>query len=79
MDTPIRTCVGCRKAVPATELARFVLVGGELVPDPGRRAFGRGAWLHLRRQCVAQARRRGGFARSFRSGIDDSILDGLGP
>jgi len=36
------------------------------VPDPRRRAPGRGAWLHRDRQCVALAERRRAFARALR-------------
>ncbi len=39
-------------------------------------APGRGAWLHSEAACVAEARRRGAFARSFHHKVDDSVLDG---
>jgi uncharacterized protein len=37
-----------------------------VVPDPRRRAPGRGAWLHRDPQCVALAERRRAFGRALR-------------
>jgi uncharacterized protein len=85
-DGPIRTCVGCRRRGPATELLRVVVApgatgpagepvpdpsGGEpravpVVPDPRRRAAGRGAWVHPDPGCVDLAVRRRAFARALR-------------
>lgn len=58
------------------ELTRFVLVGSQLRIDPTGHAHGRGAWLHADADCVAEARRRGSFARSFGRKVNDSVLDG---
>ncbi|HEY8453127.1 MAG: YlxR family protein [Micromonosporaceae bacterium] len=79
--TPVRTCVGCRRRAPASELLRFVAVrdtaepdGGRvrLVPDPRRRAPGRGAHLHPDPGCLALARRRRAYGRALRvSGVVD--------
>lgn len=75
--TPLRSCVGCRRCVPAAELVRFVLVKHTLQVDRSGTAAGRGAWLHPDRECADLARRRGGFARSFRQQVDDTVLTGL--
>jgi len=72
-----RTCVGCRQPDDPSNLLRFVLVDGVLTCDDNRKAPGRGAWLHENPQCLAAAHARQGFARSFRSGVDDSILTEL--
>ncbi len=77
--TPLRTCVGCKRACPDTELLRFVLNQGVLQADPARSAPGRGAWLHPVAQCIEAARKHGGFARSFRRRVDDSVLEGFEP
>ena len=45
-------------------LLRVVCVDGKLLPDPGRRAPGRGAWVH--RECALTAIERGAFRRAFR-------------
>lgn len=74
---PLRTCVGCQRSVPATELIRFVLVAGRLRLDPACTEPGRGAWLHPDRTCLSAAQRRRGFDRSFRVRVDASVLDHL--
>jgi predicted RNA-binding protein YlxR (DUF448 family) len=77
---PIRTCIGCRQRAAATELLRVVVAAGAagmpvgstdsaavpVVPDPRRRAPGRGAWLHPDLGCAELAQRRRAFARALR-------------
>ena len=63
---PVRTCVGCRRAVPASELVRYVDSPSGPVADPGRRLPGRGAWLHDDPDCLAAARRRNALQRTLR-------------
>lgn len=53
---------------------RFVVVDGVLTPS---RHGGRGAWVHDLPDCLQQAKRRRGFARSLRTKVDDSVLDQL--
>jgi uncharacterized protein len=71
----MRMCVGCRRSVPATELLRVVAAPRSdiqppgtvsVLPDPQRRAAGRGAWIHPDPGCVAQAARRKAFGRGLR-------------
>ncbi|WP_310251202.1 YlxR family protein [Nocardioides sp. BE266] len=70
---PVRTCVGCRAKAAASELLR-VVAGADaegrpaLVPDPDRRAPGRGAHLHPTQECWQLAVRRRAFPRALRSG-----------
>src|SRR5688572_4377236 len=65
----IRSCVGCRKESSPAELVR-VVVGpdGRVVPDLAGGAFGRGAWLHPRTECVAKAVPRG-LAHALRAEV----------
>ena len=63
---PVRTCVGCRKRGPVTELLRVVARDGALVPDPRRRLPGRGASLHPTPECLRTAERRRAFPRALR-------------
>ena len=75
----MRTCIGCRSRVPASQLLRFVAVrAGEysqLKPDPNRRLPGRGAHLHPDPACFAQAERRRAFGRALRlTGVADTGL-----
>ena len=70
VSSPVRMCVGCRKRAAATELLRIVAddlgEGPELLPDPRRRASGRGAHLHLSTGCLELALRRRAFSRALR-------------
>lgn len=67
----VRTCVGCRKRAAKSELLRVVAgdrgAGLELVPDPGRRAPGRGAHLHPTTDCLELALRRRAFPRALKT------------
>ena len=69
--SPVRTCVGCRRADSWSVLVRFVAVRDpsgaiRVVPDPRRRLPGRGAWLHPDPECFAYAVRRRAFGRALR-------------
>ncbi|MGY1824414.1 YlxR family protein [Geodermatophilus sp. SYSU D00079] len=66
-SVPVRTCVGCRKRAPVTDLLRVVARNGALVPDPRRRLPGRGASLHPTPECLHAAERRRAFVRALRS------------
>ena len=66
--SPVRTCVGCRRRAPQGDLLRVVCVEGRLVPDPERRRPGRGAYVHLSRECVTAAIARKAFGRALRAG-----------
>jgi len=67
---PVRTCIGCRVRASAAELLRVVAAPGRtataVVPDPRRRAAGRGAWVHRSPDCVELAERRRAFGRALR-------------
>jgi predicted RNA-binding protein YlxR (DUF448 family) len=81
-------CIGCRQRAAAAELLRVVaapktsdLVPAQagpvsVVPDPRRRAPGRGAWLHLDLRCVDLAQRRQAFARALKvpAAIDPALV-----
>ncbi|MFZ5889699.1 MAG: DUF448 domain-containing protein [Myxococcota bacterium] len=64
-----RTCVGCRSPVDPGELVRLVLgPEGEVVVDLARGAFGRGAWVHPRPDCIEKAA-SGGLSRAFKTNV----------
>ena len=64
---PVRTCVGCRERSAKTSLLRLVAAGDHLVPDPGARLPGRGAYLHRSQECLKLAQRRRAFVRALRT------------
>lgn len=80
---PERTCVGCRRRDSDARLLRIVHdpATAALVPDPRRRAAGRGAWVHRDERCIATALDRRAFTRSLRvTGIvsQDAVSEVLG-
>jgi predicted RNA-binding protein YlxR (DUF448 family) len=60
---PIRTCVGCGRKAPQSELYRFVAGDGTLQSGP--RASGRGAYTCRRLACFERAVARRSFARAL--------------
>lgn len=67
---PERTCIVTRRKGAPDAMIRFV-VGpeGQVVPDLRRRLPGRGVWVTPSAQIVAQAQRKGAFARAFRKPV----------
>jgi predicted RNA-binding protein YlxR (DUF448 family) len=71
----VRTCVGCRRTAESYELVRVVLgPDGAVVPDLAGHSFGRGAWLHARPECLAEAAPRG-LSRSLHAPVKTSALE----
>lgn len=65
---PVRTCVGCGQRDDAAALVRLVLGdGGEVAFDLAGGAFGRGAHVHARPECLEQAPR--GLSRAFKRDV----------
>jgi predicted RNA-binding protein YlxR (DUF448 family) len=61
---PERTCVGCGLRDAASAMVRLVVAEDEVVFDLAGGAFGRGAHLHARSECIEKAPR--GLARTFK-------------
>jgi predicted RNA-binding protein YlxR (DUF448 family) len=75
-SAPVRTCVGCGRKAPQTELVRFVAKDGALAH--GRREPGRGAYTCRRLACFERAASRRAFARVLRRSVRvDSALAAL--
>ena len=65
-----RMCALTRAEKPMAELIRFVLgPDGVLVPDTEARAEGRGVWISLSRDAVAEAVKKKVFARSLKTEV----------
>ena len=64
MTEPIRSCIGCGRKAPQSDLLRFVVRDGRLVP--GVQEPGRGAYTCLRLSCFERAVARRAFNRTLR-------------
>ncbi len=73
MSEPIRTCTGCGRKAPQSELLRFVAQDGALTP--GSRLPGRGAYTCRRLLCFERALSRRAFNRALRRTV--SVEPGL--
>jgi len=67
MSRPVRTCVGCGRKAPQSELRRFVTKDGRLTP--GRTEPGRGVYTCRRLACFERAADKRAFARVLRSPV----------
>jgi uncharacterized protein len=77
---PVRTCVGCGRKAPQSELLRFVAKDGALAY--GQKEPGRGAYTCRRLACFERAVARRAFARVLRRPVRVEIgfePVGLGP
>ena len=73
---PIRSCIGCGRKAPQSELLRFVAQHGRLVP--GANQAGRGAYTCRRLACFERAVARRAFNRTLRRAVQvDEALSGL--
>ena len=64
MSEPVRTCAGCGRKAPQSELRRFVAKDGVLTP--GRVEPGRGVYTCRRLACFERAVEKRAFARVLR-------------
>jgi predicted RNA-binding protein YlxR (DUF448 family) len=64
---PTRSCIGCGRKAPQSELLRFVARDGLLVP--GRNEPGRGAYTCRRLSCFERAVARRAFNRTLRRNV----------
>jgi uncharacterized protein len=64
---PIRSCVGCGRKAPQSELLRFVAKDGRLVAGPNEP--GRGAYTCRRLSCFERALSRRAFNRTLRRNV----------
>ena len=65
-----RMCALTRQELPVGDMIRFVLSpDGVLVPDTDAKAEGRGVWITLSREAVAEAVKRKVFARSLHTEV----------
>jgi predicted RNA-binding protein YlxR (DUF448 family) len=72
-SSPERTCVGCGLQDDPAAMVRLVVAEDEVAFDLAGGAFGRGAHLHPRPECLAKAQR--GLARSFKREIKTGAVE----
>lgn len=63
---PLRTCLGCRNRDEQANLVRVVARDSVLVVDMRGSEPGRGAYVHPKRDCAEQARRRRAWSRALK-------------
>jgi uncharacterized protein len=64
---PTRSCIGCGRKAPQSDLLRFVAKDGELVA--GTKEPGRGAYTCRRLACFERAATRRAFNRTLRQNV----------
>ncbi len=69
----VRTCCICRAKVEKDRLARVVFLKGRLIWDKAQRAPGRGAYLHLKAECVSKFVNTARWERALR--LKGGLLD----
>ena len=65
--TPVRTCAGCGRKAPQSELIRFAATEGRL--EPGRELPGRGVYTCARLACFERATASRAFNRVLRQRV----------
>ena len=77
-NQPQRTCIGCRKKGPRSQLLRLVAEGSgstAVLVDERRRMAGRGAWLHPSTSCLALAIKRRAFGRALNGATGTAAVE----
>lgn len=75
---PSRRCVSCGREGEKSEFLRVVRTpDGAYAIDPTGHADGRGAYLCRNAECLANARRKKSFNRSFHTAIPEEIYRAL--
>lgn len=76
--TPLRKCIGCGEMIPKKEMLRVIKTKDDIIKlDPTGKENGRGAYLHLRKECFEKAVRSKGLERSFKMSIGSDVYDRL--
>ncbi len=73
---PIRKCVGCQERLEKQNLIRIVRSPeGEYSVDETGKKPGRGAYLCRKTECLDKAIKNKGLERSFKTSIDEDIVN----
>jgi len=75
---PLRKCIGCGEIIPKKEMVRIVKTTDNIVKlDPTGKENGRGAYMHMNKECFDKAVKSKGLERSFKMSIDSDVYDRL--
>ncbi len=67
MSAPVRTCAGCGRKAPQSELVRFIARDGVLQASP--KGLGRGVYTCSRLACFERARASRAFNRTLKTTV----------
>lgn len=67
---PQRTCVGCREVLSKKELVRIVRTSEGILVDPTGKLNGRGAYIHLQKDCWERAL-KGSLSKALRTDFSE--------
>lgn len=77
-DTPLRTCVVCKKLLPKQEMLRFVKTkDGEVTIDITNKANGRGAYICNSLDCVTKCVNKKLLNKSFKMALSEDIYKNI--
>ncbi len=76
--TPLRKCVGCGEMIAKKEMLRVVKTkDNEIMLDLTGKLNGRGAYIHLNKECFDKAVKSKGLERSFKMSIESDVYEKL--
>lgn len=75
---PLRKCIGCGEMIAKKEMIRIIRTKeGDIKLDLTGKENGRGAYLHLNKECFEKAVKTKGLERSFKMPIHPSLYEKL--
>lgn len=78
MGKPVRTCAGCGRKRPRSEMIRVAVNGEGNVSVTGERGTpGRGSYVCREKRCVEMARYNGGMRRGLKASVPDTVFQEL--
>lgn len=76
--TPLRKCIGCGEMIVKKDMLRIIKTkDNEIKLDSTGKENGRGAYLHVNRECFAFAVKSKALERAFKMSISSDIYDDL--
>lgn len=76
--TPLRKCIGCGEMIAKKDMLRIVKTKEEdILLDSTGKLNGRGAYIHLNKECFDKAVKSKGLERSFKMSIRQDVYEKL--